>query len=160
MIKMEFKSERPVFPYEYYCFPTGGFPLEAGIYVSFGRNGTLTGMRGVFFTDSFGCLARNGIDCILYLALDYAPRRLKKYRIQISDGMLTIWYGVWVRRSITISLAHVQAVQIRRRPAQRLFGLCSIILSLPGTRLVLSELETVSCRTFLRTVRRGAWIGP
>ena len=65
MIKMEFKSERPVFPYEYYCFPTGGFPLEAGIYVSFGRNGTLAGMRGGFFTDSFGCLAGNGIGCIL-----------------------------------------------------------------------------------------------
>ena len=125
-----------------------------------GGTGLLLGCVAVFSLILSAVLQGMALAAYFYLALDYAPRRLKKYRIQISDGMLTIWYGVWVRRSVTISLAHVQAVQVRRRPAQRLFGLCSIILSLPGTRLVLSELETVSCRTLLRTVRRGVWIGP
>lgn len=118
-----------------------------------GGAGLLLGCLAVFSLILSAILQGLALAAYFYLVLDYAPRRREKYRIQLKDGILTTSYGVWIQRRVAVSLNRVQTVQVRRSPTQRLFGLCSVILSLPGTRLALPGLEVSSCRGLLRAVR-------
>lgn len=123
-----------------------------------GATGLLLGCIAVFSLFFSAVLQGTALAVYFYLVLDYAPRRARNYRFHAGKGKLTVCCGVWFRRRYTLSLAHIQAVQVRRSPTQRLFGLCSVALALPGTRLVLTGLETASCRALIRTVRDREWL--
>ena len=122
-----------------------------------GAAGLLLGCLEVFSLILSAILQGLALAAYFYLVLDYAPRRWKKYRVVLENGQLTVCRGVWTRSRYALPLFQVQAVQVRHRPTQRLFGLYSVVLVLPGQRFMLCGLEPGACRVLLRAAqKRGA----
>jgi len=80
---------------------------------------------------------------IFFLAmyLWYLPKFLSKLYFRLDSEHLTLYSGVFCKSVKFISLNNIQYVYIIINPFERLFGICSLIVVLPGGRAVIPGIK-------------------
>lgn len=77
---------------------------------------------------------------ILYLV--YLPLCYRAVSFSVTADHVLLYKGVLYTRSLTVPLAGIQFVSLSSSPLEKLFGLRSVVVVVPGGRLVLPGLRT------------------
>ncbi len=115
--------------------------------------GLLLGGVAVFSRALSALLQGAALAAYGYLMLYHCEKRRQNLRLWVENGTLTVTCGVWIRRRSALPLEGVQILRVGRTVTQRLFGLCSVTLFLPGAKLTVAGLNIPSCRRLVRCVR-------
>lgn len=77
----------------------------------------------------------------LWLFFFWIPGYYSSFQIQLEAGRLSLRRGVLLHLEHSASLSAVLLLQLRQTPLQRLMGIASVTLCLPGSRLHLPDLS-------------------
>lgn len=77
----------------------------------------------------------------LYIFIFYCEDRYKSQSYFNDDKFLQLKKGVYLKKLITIFKDKVQYTKLVIYPDQRLFGLCTLYIFLPGEKLSISQIE-------------------
>ena len=77
----------------------------------------------------------------LWLFFFWIPGYYSSFQIQLEAGRLSLRRGVLLHLEHSASLSSVLLLQLRQTPLQRLMGIASVTLCLPGSRLHLPDLS-------------------
>lgn len=77
----------------------------------------------------------------LVLYLVYLPLRYQKLSFSVSGDRILLYSGVLYTRARSIPLRNIQYSTILRSPLDRLFGLCSLVVTAAGGRISLPGLR-------------------
>lgn len=112
---------------------------------------------GILFY-AFFPLLRNGAVAVgiflaaiaLWLFFFWIPGYYSSFQIQLEAGRLSLRRGVFLHLEHSASLSAVLLLQLRQTPLQRLMGIATVTLCLPGSRLHLPDLSLDDAQELLR----------
>lgn len=93
----------------------------------------------------------------LWLFFFWIPGYHSSFQIQLEAGRLSLHRGVFLHLEHSTSLSAVLLLQLHQTPLQRLMGIASVTLCLPGSRLHLPDLSLDDAQQLLhlwKTYRR------
>ncbi|MCL2057409.1 MAG: PH domain-containing protein [Oscillospiraceae bacterium] len=71
----------------------------------------------------------------------YIPMRFSAKSFRVENGMVVSCGGVVYRYSHSLPIGRIQYVSLVTGPAERLLGMCTVVIAAPGGKLVLSGLK-------------------
>lgn len=77
----------------------------------------------------------------IFLIAYYSPENYKSKSYSISNDLIIINWGVFFRKSVSISLRKLQFIELIQTPVQKYFSLCSIVFYTSGSKATLSNID-------------------
>lgn len=77
----------------------------------------------------------------VFIIIYYCPENYRRKSYHISNQLITINYGVFFFKSISVNLNKLQYIELIQSPSQKMFSTCSLIFHTSGSKTVLSNIE-------------------
>lgn len=116
----------------------------------------LSGFMGIFsiYFSIFLCIFL--ILTYIFIVIYYCNESYKNKSYYISEKLITINYGVFFHKSISVNLNKLQYIELVQSPLQRLFSVCSLIFHTSGSKTTLSNIElSVGIKIKCKLIRRA-----
>jgi membrane protein YdbS with pleckstrin-like domain len=100
----------------------------------------LCGGIAAFYVPLAAAIGSTAFFTYLFGLCYYAPAKGKHIRCAVHNRGVFLNYGVFFRCERALPFHRIQYIEIRRSPAQRLMGLCNLVLHAAGAKVCLAQI--------------------